>query len=94
MAHLYYSARLSEDVVESVAGNPDHAGEGHQQTKYLRPLGVGVVVSIGDGGVGDAVEDEHHEHDSRSKVFPAEKPEHVWFVTSHLLHTVTEPDKQ
>lgn len=31
-----------------------------------------------------------YEHDSRSKVFPAKKPEQSWLVSSHLFYTVAK----
>ena len=91
--NLHDGAGLGEDVVESVARHPDHRGEGHQQAEDLRPLGVGVVVAVGDGGVGDAVEDEHPEHHHRGEVLPAQEPEHVGLVPRHLLHAVAEPGR-
>ena len=90
--YLHYGSGLSEDIVEGVARNPDHGGHRHQETEALRPLGVGVVVTVLDGLVGDAVEDEHPEHDGGGEVFPTEVPELVGPVSSHLLHTLTKPD--
>ena len=51
-------------------------------------------MAIGDGGVGNAVEDKDGEHDHRSKELPAEIPEDVWLVTCHLLNTVTESENK
>ena len=89
--YLDDGAGLREDVVNGVTRDPDHRGEGHQEPQDLCPAGVHVVVTIGDGAVGDAVEDEHREHHEGGEVFPAEIPEHVGPDASHLLHAVTEP---
>ena len=90
-SYLDDGAGLGEDVVDGVTRDPDHRGEGHEEPEDLRPAGIHVVVTIGDGAVGDAVEDEHREHHERSEVFPAEIPEHVGSDPGHLLHAVTEP---
>ena len=39
------------------------------------------------------VEYENSEHNCGSKVFPAEKPKFVGFVSSHLLNTITKSGK-
>ena len=89
--YLHEGARLAQKVVDSIARDPDHRGVGHAKSHPLRPLGVVVIMAVGDGGVGDAVKDEDSEHDHRSKELPAEIPEDVWLVSSHLLNTVAEP---
>ena len=91
LRYLHDSAWLGEDVVDGVTRDPDHGGERHQQPEDLGPTWVHVVVAVGDGGVGDAVEDEHPEHHERGEVLPAEIPEHVGPDAGHLLHAVTEP---
>ena len=89
--YLHDGAGLCQDVVDGVTRHPDHRGEGHQEPQGLRPAGIHVVVAIGDGAVGDAVEDEHRKHDERGEVLPAEIPEDVWLVSRHLLNAVAEP---
>ena len=90
-AYLREGARLGEQVVDGISGDPDHAGQGHAEAHPLGPLGVFVVVAVCDRGVGDDVEDEDKDHDSRGEVFPAEIPELVGFVSGHLLNAVAEP---
>jgi hypothetical protein len=85
---------LSQKVVDSIAWDPDHRRVGHAKTHVLRPLWVFVVVAIGDRGVGDAIEDEYSKHNHRSKVLPAEIPEDVWLVSSHLLNTVAKSEDE
>ena len=85
---------MAQKVVNSVAWDPDHRGIGHAKSHPLCPLGVVVIMAVGDGGVGDAVEDKDGKHDHRSKELPAEIPEDVWLVTCHLLNTVTESENK
>ena len=78
-------------VVHGISRYPAHGHERHAQAKSYCPIREGVVMSIGDRGVRDAVEYENCQHDSWSKELPAQVPKLAGFVTSHLFHTVTEP---
>ena len=85
---------MAQKVVDSIAWDPDHRGIGHAESHPLRPLGVFVIMAVGDRGVGDAVKDKDGKHDHGSKELPAEIPENIWLMTCHLLNTVTKSENK
>ena len=62
--HLSECARLRDEVVDGVCGDPDHGGEAHADAHGLGPLGVGVVLAVPHRLVREDVEYE----DSLQKV--------------------------
>ena len=57
-AYLSESARLREEVVYRVAGDPNHGGEAHAESHALGPLGVRVVLAVPNRLVREDVEHE------------------------------------
>ena len=91
--NLHDCARLGKNIVNCVTRNPNHWGKWHKKSQNFGPLWIGVVMTVLYWFVRVNVEYENSEHNCGSKIFPAEKPKFVGFVSSHLLNTITKSGK-
>jgi len=70
---VFQRSVIGGEIVESVARDPHHGGEGHEEADPMGPVGV-LHGSILDWFPLEAVEEKDDPHDSRSDTAPAKHP--------------------